>query len=297
MTGIRRSAFTLVELLVVIAIIGLLMALLLPAVQKVREAASNVQCQNNLKQLGLALHNYHDVNKHLPAGYLDRNLDPNADASLDQGPGWGWAAQILPYLEQQNLMRSLDFNQAVGSSPACQTFLPLFWCPSDNQLPTFPVYGTSVVVAQGNYLAVNGIYETSSYPGNNTGSFLRNSRFRLTDITDGLSNTLFLGERNMRYAKATWTGAVPGGLVLAEQSPDPVLNAALAPALVLGHGNRTHLPNDPQLWDPDVFYSQHPQGVNFLFGDGSVRSIFSSINGITYENLLSRSDGNPLGDY
>jgi prepilin-type N-terminal cleavage/methylation domain-containing protein/prepilin-type processing-associated H-X9-DG protein len=292
-----RPAFTLIELLVVIAIVAILIALLLPAVQKVREAASNLQCKNNLKQIGLALHAYHDRMKAFPPGYQDRNPDPDSDASLDQGPGWGWAAFLLNDLEQTNLFKQINFAQTVGVAPVSQTYLPVFLCPSDLLLPTFPVYGTKAVVAQGNYIAVNGTLETSSYPGNNTGSYLRNSHFRIVDITDGLSNTLFVGERNSAHSRTTWTGAVPGGLVTADQSPDPVGNAEFAQALVLGHGNRTHLPSDPLVWDADIFSSKHTGGANFLLGDGSVRTIYSSINGVVYENLLSRRDGNPVGDY
>jgi prepilin-type N-terminal cleavage/methylation domain-containing protein/prepilin-type processing-associated H-X9-DG protein len=292
-----RPGFTLIELLVVIAIIGILIGLLLPAVQKVREAASTLRCKNNLKQIGLALHSYHDRMGSFPPGYLDKNPDPNSDTTADQGPGWGWASFILADLEQDNVYKRINFSQNVGVNAICQTFLPIFWCPSDLQLPTFKVYGTSAVVAQGNYIAVNGVLETSFYPGNNGGAFLRNSHFRIADITDGLSNTLFIGERNTGHSKTTWTGAVPGGLVTADQSPDPIGNAEYAQALVLGHGSRTHLPNDPSLWDADVFYSHHTGGVNFLLGDGSVRNVSGSINGLVYENLLNRSDGNPVGDF
>lgn len=295
--GLVRLGFTLIELLVVIAIIAMLIGLLLPAVQKVRESAANTQCCNNLKQIGLALQNYHIRTNCFPPGYQDKNTNPASDAGSDQGPGWGWAAFLLNDLEQGNVYNQINFGQNVGVSSISQTFLTVFWCPSDQQLPTFAVAGTSVTVAQGNYVAVNGVKETSFYPGNNNGSFLRNSRFRATDITDGLSNTLFIGERNSGHSRTTWTGAAPGGNVPALQSSDPPGNAELASALVLGHGSQSHLPNDPLLWDADVFYSGHSQGANFLFGDGSVRSITGSINGLVYENLLSRNDGNPIGDY
>ncbi len=291
-----RRAFTLIELLVVIAIIAILIALLIPAIQKVRERANALQCQNNLKQIGLALHSYHDRMGSFPPGYKDLNTDPNTETTFDQGPGWGWASFLLNDLEQGNVFNQIDFNQNVGVNPISQQFMAVFWCPSDQQLPTFPVYGTSVIVAQGNYTAVNGVKETSSYPGNNNGAFLRNSKFRIADITDGLSNTLFIGERDSLHSKTTWTGSVPGGLVTADQSSDPVGNAEYAQALVLGHGSASHLPNDPNLWDADVFYSLHPGAVHFLFGDGSVRPIYYNIDGTVYENLLSRNDGNVVGE-
>ena len=300
---VSRTAFTLIELLVVIAIIAILIGLLLPAVQQVRAAAARTQCTNNLKQIGLALHGYHDRTGSLPPGYADRNSDPNSDATLDQGPGWGWASFLLPDLEQTTVFNRIDFNQTVGVKPVCQTVLPVFLCPSDERLPTFTVYGTNAVVAQGNYVGCNGTLETSPHPGNNTGVFQRNSHYRLTDVTDGLSNTIFVGERSTNHALATWTGAVPGGQVPALMAPgpppnDPFSQAETAQALVLAHGNRTHVPSaDMPIWDADTFYSKHPSGANFLFGDGSVHFLGSTINGVAYENLCTRAGGEVSGDY
>jgi len=154
----------LIELLVVIAIIGVLVGLLLPAVQKTREAAANTQCKNNLKQIGLALHGYYLRQNCFPPGYQDKNPNAASDASADQGPGWGWASFLLNDLEQVTVYQQINFAQNVGTNPIGKTFLPVFWCPSDRQLPTFQVADTSFTVAQGNYVAVNGVQETSFYP-------------------------------------------------------------------------------------------------------------------------------------
>src|SRR5580704_13836676 len=109
-----KRGFTLIELLVVIAIIAVLIALLLPAVQQAREAARRTQCKNNLKQIGLALFNYHDACKTFPPGYVDQNGNPNLTPDNDLGPGWGWASFLLPYVDQGNTYNQINFNQGVG---------------------------------------------------------------------------------------------------------------------------------------------------------------------------------------
>src|SRR5437660_4939753 len=129
-----RRGFTLIELLVVIAIIAVLIGLLLPAVQKVREAANRMKCTNNLKQIGLALHNYHDANSKFPPGYVDGNTNVKLTPDSDVGPGWGWAAFLLPYIEQDNLYNQINFTKGVATGTnvqVAQVPLTIYQCPSD----------------------------------------------------------------------------------------------------------------------------------------------------------------------
>jgi prepilin-type N-terminal cleavage/methylation domain-containing protein len=290
----RRSGFTLIELLVVIAIIAILIGLLLPAVQKVREAAARVQCQNNLKQIGLALHGYHDRMGTFPPGYYDVAPWPQDD----MGPGWGWAAYILPDVEQDNLWRKINFNLNAGDpSPAIvaarTTFLKVFQCPSDpSSQQTFTVTdgGTnSWVLAHGSYVACNGndgVDDNTTPP--HTGVFIRGTvGLRIADVTDGLSNTFFVGERCTTMSWSTWVGAVTGAQDPSIRSPGDFSGAS---ALVLGHCG-PHLPNDSIVTDADAMSSGHTAGVQFLFGDGSVHMISNAITQPVYDALATRAGG------
>lgn len=321
----RLKGFTLIELLVVIAIIAILIALLLPAVQQAREAARRSQCQNNLKQIGLALHNYHETFRVFPAGYIDTNANPNSTPDNDQGPGWGWSAFILPNLDQSPVYNKINFNQGitVGTNvPISQTSLPVFLCPSDDkQQPIIPLYDSTFTnpignVGYSNYVGCNGWFECFNGAGGNpqTGSgddglagtsgvearglFYRNGSNSVANVTDGLSNTIVAGERSSNHAPSTWTGAVTGARCPAWMATTPFTapyapppgpaydNADFDEALILGHCNATHLPSaDFPIFDPDTFYSRHVGGAYFLFGDGSVHFISSYINGPTYQAL------------
>jgi prepilin-type N-terminal cleavage/methylation domain-containing protein/prepilin-type processing-associated H-X9-DG protein len=292
----RRSGFTLIELLVVIAIIAILIGLLLPAVQRVREAASRSQCANNLKQIGLALHNYHDHNKTFPPGYYDSGTWPSDDV----GTGWGWAAYLLPEMEQGDLYKLIHFNLNVGDpSPAITTarttFLPIFWCPSDVRLETFSITDGGMktwALAQGSYVACNGndgVDDNTTPP--HTGAFIRAQHgFRTADITDGLSTTFFVGERCTTMSIATWAGALTNAQVPSVRDPT---SASGASALVLGHCG-PHLPNDSIVTDADAMSSAHPGGVQFLFGDGSVKRIDATITQTVYDALATRAGGEAI---
>jgi prepilin-type N-terminal cleavage/methylation domain-containing protein/prepilin-type processing-associated H-X9-DG protein len=275
-----RGAFTLIELLVVIGIIGILIGLLLPAVQKVREAAARAQCQNNLKQIGLACHSYHGVYKHLPPGYVAAG--PYSDGATDTAPGWGWATYLLPYLEQGNLAKRLNLGQPVQASSAIETLLPVYLCPADlypeEAFPVSDAFGnTLAATAPASYAACVGGDESDTFGPTGLGVFYRNSRTRLTDITDGTSSTILVGERAWANVNGTWAGAIAGGVCRrGRQNPCPGTGAAFYPAatLALAHA---HLNN--ATWDTDAglddFSSLHFGGSNILFGDGHVSFLLS----------------------
>ena len=297
-----RSGFTLIELLVVIAIIAILIGLLLPAVQKVREAAARAKCQNNLKQIGLGLHNYESTYGKLPSGYISSTPMLNGE---NLGPGWGWGTIILPYIEQENLFRQINLAQDLLASSYAgvrTTSLSVYRCPSDSpaQGDTFQVVGPSGnlgAMAFANYVAVGGTFEVSGFPDNNTGSFMRNSRFSLTDITDGTSNTLFITERASKFSPmTTWVGAPTGAF-------NPPLNPALeeeeAQTFILtqtGEFDEGRTPNNPLQHVEDAS-SMHSGGVNAVFGDGSVRFLRNSVAPVTWVGLGTRSGGEVLNDF
>ncbi len=313
-----RRAFTLIELLVVIAIIAVLIAILLPAVQSAREAARRMQCSNNLKQIGIALHNYHDTCGAFPPGYLslmDRVTYRN------DGPGWGWAALAMNQMEGTPVYNSINFVMNIeypANQTARVTVLKSFLCPSDawredlftvvdsstsNTTPGAPI----CQVASSNYVGSVGNSDPSSlYPWINTdappgrdngnGLFFRNHSIRIASITDGTSQTFAVGERSQNLSRATWTGAVtnaavPLVLLQAEAGLDPEGSGAL----VLSHTGEGHGPNSPSgLAHGDQYWAMHPGGANFLFADGSVRFIKEQVGFRVFQALATRAGGEVL---
>ncbi len=296
----RKRGFTLIELLVVIAIIAVLIALLLPAVQSAREAARRATCVNNLKQMGLALQNYHDALLVFPPGYL--TTSKFIDGETDTAPGWGWASMILPYIEQTPLYSSINVVlpiQAPANTTSSLTFLAAYACPSDQFTlgNTFAVTdglgNTVATVAVSSYAACTGSDAADVALGlNNDGSgnglFARNSSVRIAAITDGTSLTISILERSWGATEGTWVGAVQGGFVLRgpfNPCPGSAVATYLAPCLVLAHCHllNTNADTDSGLDDPSSF---HPSGANALFVDGSVHFM---------RNVTSDAGVNPDG--
>ena len=306
--SMRRRAFTLIELLVVIAIIAVLIALLLPAVQAAREAARRAQCSNNLKQVGLAMHNYHSSLDVFPPGYVSVPVNAMPD-SPELGPGWGWGTMILGQIEQGPLYNGLNFSLAItdpGSRTVRTTALGGYLCPSSVGSGAVQVIAASGVpaptpfpndISPGQYLGCAGQFEVADSPANNNGLFYRNSRVGIRDIRDGTSTTLMVGERSRNLADSTWVGAIPSVQVCNKSSFKNVVECDPSNAMVLAHTGPSpggqwfvDTPNNPGA-GPDDFWSLHPGGCNFLFCDGSVRFIKASVNAQIFSYLSTRAGG------
>ena len=279
-----RSGFTLIELLVVIAIIAVLIALLLPAVQAAREAARRSQCVINLKQMGLALQNYHDQAGAFPPGYI--TASKFIDGETDTAPGWSWASMILPQLDQGPLFSAMNLwlpVQAPSNTTGTQTLLNVFICPSDQIIlgRTFPItdgLGNTVMnAAPSSYAACTGndaadVALGLNNDGSGNGLFFRNSGIRMAHLTDGTSGTISIMERAWGITEGTWVGAPAGGVVVRgpfNPCPGSAFTNYLSPCLVLAH---CHLLNTNADFDAglDDASSFHSSGANVAFADGSV---------------------------
>ena len=313
----RRSAFTLIELLVVIAIIAILIGLLLPAVQKIREAAARMKCSNNMKQVALALHNYNDTNGVLPHGtynYIDSTFftPPPYNNRMDRRC---WAHDLYPFIEQDNLYKELIafFNSSSPHSysalgfPKLHTVISTYMCPSDELSPKKHTFwggldpaNTPTQGFSGNYVVNAGsdFFNDSSYlkSANLDGVMFALSKTTLTDITDGLSNTALVSELNLvgdtdshdirgRYYNPAHSGvAFSTRLPPNTPVPDRFNWCANFPP-----------PHAPCVWGGDFMFvlarSSHVGGVNMALADGSVRFIRNTVNPATYKALGSRNGG------
>jgi prepilin-type N-terminal cleavage/methylation domain-containing protein/prepilin-type processing-associated H-X9-DG protein len=318
----RRRGFTLIELLVVIAIIAVLIALLLPAVQAAREAARRVQCTNNLKQIGLALHNYESAVGCFPSGVISVLANPNwtlpagncTAFPAELGPGWSVFALISPNLEQQALHNAINFSLPIAD-PSNQTVretrIATYICPSDTGPDMVSMYSCGDPPSASNtpvpilsnlrpcgYVGILGGTNTD-YPNTLVGCyeyqpfngmFHRNSRVRVSEITDGTSNTMGIAERDDHFVTTNWVGVIPGAEAI--YNPQRGLGCTnWRPPLiaVLAHSRQSGV-NDPG-GSPGGFQSQHPGGGNFFFMDGSVRFLKTSTALRTFWALCTRNNG------
>lgn len=315
----KQNGFTLIELLVVIAIIAVLIALLLPAVQQAREAARRSQCKNNLKQIGLALHNYHDLHGVLPPGWTNPVNNLASDYCYTGSPDGGapWTVLILPLLDQMALYNKFDFqtmkfgsnsNWAPAGTRALFVRMPVYQCPSD---PAISRYHLSL-----SYMGIEGggSPDCTSSPGDlvyysRNGALWVNSRVGFRDMTDGSSNVLLVGESKYwrtdpdtasRLAGSSWatspkmngrngTGAPWTNIVVFNQINQYEETTASASAEDMWEVLRGHTSN--------TMGSYHTGGCHGLFGDGAIRFLSENMDLTTLHRLGSIADGNPLGDF
>ncbi len=305
----RQRGFTLVELLVVIAIIGILVALLLPAVQAAREAARRMQCTNALKQLGLACHNYHDTYKTLPPGYLQKApLAANGNGPTNTA-FWGWGSFILPWMEQQPLHDQLDVGNnhlqdvAVHAvlGPLLKQPIATYRCPSDvgpdiNNEAGFRLNGENT--ATSNYVANNGSRNTNSR--NNTflrqayvGVFSRDVALKFRDILDGTSNVVMLGERKWQFQDVNGAIRRAGAANVFGVRRDN--SDCSGRTNVLGSGrSKINYDNNNTCRGRYGYSSFHPGGAQFVLCDGSVQFIPDTVENDT--QVFPHSAGTPSPD-
>ena len=324
----RKRGFTLVELLVVIAIIGVLVALLLPAVQAAREAARRMQCSNRLKQLALSHHNYHDTFKTLPPAYISRDQTYNHQSNT---PYWGWASFVLPFMEQGSLHEQLDVGNIAlrdaltDATRRTQMRTPLsgFRCPSDTGPPINPNWRSrmdGVNTSMSNYMGNNGSgfwYNDNSNTRIQAGIFSENFSCRFRDILDGTSNVVLIGEKRYRYKRASGAlGTSGAGNIFGIRRRNQSFSGKCA---VMASGRtKLNYDNNNDGRAHCGFSSNHPAGAMFALCDGSVRFVPETVESdhqtypdgtddqaraatgaaravdTVWEKMLARQDGEPV---
>jgi prepilin-type N-terminal cleavage/methylation domain-containing protein len=290
-----RKGFTLIELLVVIAIIAVLIALLLPAVQQAREAARRTQCRNNLHQLGLALHNYHDTHYTFPPGTVASRADGTGGSDDAQEPGWTYLAMILPFVDEVAIYNACNFDLPTRNGPtngmdvnstAMGQIINQFMCPSDGSYTKNSVYALS------SYMAVAGIvdsycrYNHPTYKDTYCGIFSASSRVRIRDIRDGTSNTLMVGETQHDMLGNNYSGYAKWA------AANDLYNRTLRMTDARHVINPTGGWNQPEL----CFSSHHEGGAFFCFADGQVRFLSENISSTVYSALGTKSRNEIVDD-
>ena len=314
-----KSGFTLIELLVVIAIIGVLVGLLLPAVQQAREAARRSACSNNMKQQGLAVHNYADVNpEKFPVGWVGEY--EMGEWHGDEGEGHGFASRMLPFIEQNNVYKTIDFGaqvSAASNATARTTVISTFLCPSDsygagdvfspgeegagsNDEETPDATPGSTQYSRSNYPGCFGSEHVAGHdhggggggheglePGEGNGIFLAGgasgeNAVSFRDVRDGLSKTIMIGERDSRLGGSLWIGRGDG------------LEAGMSRVVGVGE----HVFNSGGEAHFEDYYSSHPGGVSFVFADGHVAFLSDGMSDALFASLCTRAGGEVVnGDY
>lgn len=300
------KGFTLIELLVVIAIIAILIALLLPAVQQAREAARRSTCRNNLKQLGLAFHNYLDTHKVLPQGYIQTSLLNRNEAT--------WVSLILPFIDQANLYNKIDFNACFGCTAVGGTnyevvsnAIPMLQCPTDLPVPGLPFS----VYARGNYAASNGIgplisgfgLDPSPPTRGEIGAFDQNVSKKIRDFLDGSSNTVIASELRKVPNETDFRGVLhypEGPFFHHNHSPNSSVPDQLRIAFCDANANPPCTGTYTAFNNRNLLYSArslHEGGVHVLMGDGAVRFISENLDLNIWHYLGILNDGNAIGEF
>ena len=282
-----RAGFTLIELLVVIAIIGVLVGLLVPAVQQVRTSAANIQCQNNLKQIGLAFHNHHDTLRYFPTGGWDWSTPPTfvngaPAVGADQKAGWGF--QILPYLEQQNVWKggaaTADADRVLVAIAAP---LPVYFCPQ-RRLPQTVTYAEAGYL--GGITATHGLCDYAASNLDNNGVVRQFRPIRILEITDGTSNTCIVGDKRLNLTRLGQPQADDNEGYTAGWNEDTMRLTSSRPA--------PDYYGDPQFYGGKLFGGSHLAKFNMVFADGSVHAVSYSISQPVFQALGDIADGQPI---